>query len=297
MSLPNVSKNQVAEMNAIAEKKMQEEYGIQPEQQLVEQQEEQYVEAEEQSYEQEDTYEEEEEVEQAPEVTQPVARKFSQATELNIREMRLLKEQSDRELAKAEREKAELMRALLSYQQNNAPQAPKPMPEPDRFANVDDNELLEGRHQKEMAAYVRSLEKKIDAIENNTKEMSYKSNEMQLRTSFPDFDKVMTTENLNQLQELNPDLAEMILRSESVYTQKKLAYQMIKQIGIYKEDSFAQEKKLAHMNAAKPKGVASLSPKKGESALGMAHAFADGMTQDQAKALYLETRRAANNAR
>jgi hypothetical protein len=304
MSLPNVSKSQVDEMNALAEKKMQEEYGMQSvEENTMESgndstelhgSHEKYAATEEQSYE-EDTYEEEE-VEQEPEVTQPVSRKFSQATELNIREMRLLKEQSDKELAKSEYEKSQLMKALLEYKQGNQ-QVAKPVVEQDEFEKLDDNELIEGKHHKSMAAYVKSLEKKIERIENNTKEITFKSNEAHLRSSFPDFDKVMTTENLNQLEALNPELAETILKNDNPHTQKKLAYQMIKQFGIYKEDIFSQDKKLAQMNAAKPKGVASLSPKKGDSVLGMANAFAEGMTQDQSRALYIETRRAANNAR
>jgi|GEM_PF-2618244 hypothetical protein len=303
MSLPQVSKSQVKEMNALAEQKMQEQFGVQTEETTMEsrnetselhESEEQYGAPQEQSYE-EETYEEEE-VEQEPEITQPVTRKYSQATELNIREMRLLKEQSDRELAKSEYEKSQLMKALLEYKQGNQPVV-KQIVEQDEYEKIDDNELVEGKQHKSVAAKVKYLEKKLEQLEDNNKKMVMQTNESQLRSSYADFDKVMTTENLNQLEALNPELAETILKNDNIHVQKKLAYQMIKQYGIYKEDIFTQDKKLAHMNAAKPKGVASLSPKKGDSALGMANAFAEGMTPDQSRSLYLETRRAANNAR
>ena len=296
-SLPRVNKSQLEEMHALAEQKMQEQFGVQPEVQHFQEPQEQYVAEEESSHEEvEEEYEDEsiEEEVNTPPVTQ---KKFSQATELNIREMRLLKEQSDRELAEAKREKAELMRTLLAYQQNGQP-SPKPsvQEQEDEFGDVDDNELIEGSHYKIIKKEVRALKQTIKDLKENTKKITYQTNESNLRASFPDFDKVMSIENLNKLQEMNPDLAETILKNENPHTQRKLAYEMIKQFGIYKDkSSFDANQKLAQANAAKPRTISSLSKTgSGDTALSHANAFANGMTPEQSRQLYLEARRAAN---
>jgi hypothetical protein len=48
-----------------------------------------------------------------------------------------------------------------------------------------------------------------------------------------------------QLREINPDLADTILKNEDQFKQAKLAYEMVKQLGIYKGQEFEEDRRLA----------------------------------------------------
>jgi hypothetical protein len=103
--------------------------------------------------------------------------------------------------------------------------------------------------------------------------------QIKLRNNFPDYAKVTSHENLVRLRDMNPDIAEAILEInlKDPYKASKMAYEMVKQFGIYKEaKDYTMEKAQAQLNSKKPKTLTSISPQQGDTPLSKANAFANG---------------------
>lgn len=270
--LPQVSSGQMKAMNKIAEEK----FGVIPEEYIapivmnpmLQHHEEPSMQIEQQQEELpavEEEYEEEvvEEVKETP----------------NQKNIRSLREKADR-TERAERERDEMMKRLYAYEQGVKPQVEKPVEtEEDYLASlgIDSDSLAEGKHLKPLMKELRSLKNELNQYKKQTQQETMES---RLKTRFPDFDKVVSQGNLEMLRNANPELAEAILSTPDQFKQATLAYQMVKQYGIYQEDNFVQEKVLAQRNAAKPKPLASVSPQQGESPMSKANAFANGLTSD-----------------
>jgi hypothetical protein len=272
-TLPQVSSSQMKAMNKIAEEK----FGVTPEEYVapavmnpmlqhheepvmqVEQEQEELPVVEEESIEEEIV----EEIKETP----------------NQRNIRSLREKAER-TERAERERDEMMKRLYAYEQGVKPQVEKPVEtEEDYLATlgIDADALAEGKHLKPLMKELRSLKNELNQYKKQTQQETI---EVRLKTRFPDFDKVVSQSNLEMLRHANPELAEAILATPDQFKQATLAYQMVKQYGIYQEDNFTQEKVLAQKNAAKPKPLASVSPQQGESPMSKANAFANGLTSD-----------------
>lgn len=277
-SLPHVPQGRIQEMNRIAEKKygiMTEEYVApepvvnpmlqhheEPSVQIDQQQEE--LPASEQEYVEEVIEEVVEEVKETP----------------NQRNIRSLREKAER-TERAERERDEMMKRLYAYEQGIKPQSvEKPVETEEDYLTslgIDSDSLAEGKHLKPLMKELRSLKNELNQYKKQTQQETMES---RLKTRFPDFDKVVSQGNLEMLRNANPELAEAILSTPDQFKQATLAYQMVKQYGIYQEDNFVQDKILAQRNAAKPKPLASVSPQQGESPMSKANAFANGLTSD-----------------
>lgn len=273
-SMPQVSSSQLKMMNKIAEEK----FGVIPEEVVatavmnpilqhheepvmqIEQHQEELVSPEEEYVEQEVI---EEDVKETP----------------NQRNIRSLREKAER-TERAERERDEMMKRLYAYEQGVKPTVEKPVEtEEDYLAvlGIDADALAEGKHLKPLMKELRSLKNELNQYKKQTQQETI---EVRLKTRFPDFDKVVSQSNLEMLRNANPELAEAILSTPDQFKQATLAYQMVKQYGIYQEDNFVQEKVVAQRNAAKPKPLASVSPQQGESPMSKANAFANGLTTD-----------------
>lgn len=152
-----------------------------------------------------------------------------------------------------------------------------------------DDDLAEGKHIKRYAKKIKILEEKLKAYEQNTQASTA---ELRLKSQFPDFDSVVTTENLEILRDLEPDIATSINSNNDLYTKASAAYKMIKKFGIYREDVYKQDKELAYNNATKPRPLTSVSPQQGESPLNRANAFANGLTNELKEQLLKEMQEA-----
>lgn len=272
-SLPPLRSGQIEAMNKLA----QEKYGVMPEEYvaptpvmnpILQHHEEPVVQIEqlEESPVVEEEYVEEEVVEEIKETP-------------NQKNIRSLREKADR-TERAERERDEMMKRLYAYEQGVKPQVQKPVEtEEDYLATlgIDADALAEGKHLKPLMKELRSLKNELNQYKQQTQQETMES---RLKTRFPDFDKVVSQGNLEMLRSANPELAEAILSTPDQFKQAALAYQMVKQYGIYQEDNFVQDKVLAQRNAAKPKPLASVSPQQGESPMSKANAFANGLTTD-----------------
>jgi hypothetical protein len=112
------------------------------------------------------------------------------------------------------------------------------------------------------------------------KQTAEQTAEMRLRSQYPDFDKVMTLENVQMLSASYPELAKSINASTDLYDKAASAYTIIKKFGIYNEAPHDADKQKAVANTAKPRPLASVGSQKGESPLSRANAFAGGLTEE-----------------
>jgi len=190
--------------------------------------------------------------------------------------MRILREKAE----KAERERDEMMRQILAFQQQQQPKVQEPIEtEEDYLASlgIEADSLAEGKHLKPLMKELRSLKNELNQYKRQTVQDTI---EVRLKSRFPDFDSVVNQSNLETLRNANPVLAEAILATPDQFKQATLAYEMVKQYGIYKDTSYDQDKIVAQKNAAKPRPLASVSPQQGESPMSKANAFANGLTAD-----------------
>lgn len=112
--------------------------------------------------------------------------------------------------------------------------------------------------------------------------------EIKVKTDFPDFDRVVNQDNLRKLKERDPELAKMIYNNKDLYSQSSVAYNSIKKMGIFDEQS-ERDKATIQNNRSKPRTITSMSPQEGPSGpLSHANAFAQGLTPDLQKQLLKE---------
>ena len=190
---------------------------------------------------------------------------------------RLIKERAER----AERERDEAMKYAMSFQK---PQQQTKQPEPEEdYSDIglDDDGLAEGKHLKKMLKEMREIKKELQSYKAKSIEDTV---ELKLKSQYPDLNKVLTHENLQQLTSINPELADMISQTPDMYKRAKLAYDMVRQYGIYKDTpSYDTEKAVAQKNAAKPRPLASVSPQQSDSPLSKANAFANAPLSKEIK--------------
>lgn len=296
MSLPNVSQQQIDAMMRAAEKKFgkQEELPQPVHQEVVDQPVEETLQNLEPSDSEKvsDVIENEDQLEVEPveEVEEePVAETKNQ------KNLRLLREKAER-AERLEKERDELLKHVLSYQQGSDKKQVKEVEpaEEDYLSSfgLDEDSLVEGKHFKAYLKKQRELEKELAQYKQKSTQDSV---ELKLKSQYPDFDKVVSAQNLSQLREINPDLADMILATPDLYKQASIAYQMVKQYGIYQDKTFQAEKQIIAKNMAKPRSAAGAAPQSGSTPMSQANVFANGLTPELKKQLYKEMTDAARN--
>jgi len=217
--------------------------------------------AEEQLAQEEPEQEEPEEVEEAP---------APKRKEDNFRNLRLARE-------KAERERDEAI-AILKYQMQQ--QQPK-APEPEEDYGIGNDDLAEGKHIRKISKELADIKRQLASYKVQSQQ---EIQEAKIRVAFPDFDKVVSTENVEYLKEEHPEIAQMLINTEDHYTKAASAYKVIKEFGIYKEPVMSRDKLKALKNVAKPKPMAAINPQQGDTPLSKANAFAEGTLTEEIKA-------------
>lgn len=183
--------------------------------------------------------------------------------------------------AQAERERDELLRQMQMASNNQSRQ-----PEPEESSlGIGDDDLIEGKHYKQLDKNVRALQKKLQEQEASSKNMAA---EARLKSMYPDFDKVVSKDNIDILRETYPEIAQTLSSSQDLYSAGVSAYSFIKNLGLGKEDLYEQDRNRAKSNSAKPRPLASVSPQQGDSPLSHANAFANGLTNELKQKLYKE---------
>ena len=121
----------------------------------------------------------------------------------------------------------------------------------------------------------RYVDERLKAVE---RQMLQTSTEYKIKNNYPDFDKVVNDATIAHLKEKNPALAYAIGQVGDTYSQASAAYEAIKNLGIYVEDTYAKDRERAQENASKPRTLQSIASnaQKSHSPLSEVNAFAEG---------------------
>lgn len=177
-----------------------------------------------------------------------------------------------------ERERDEYMRKLQEAQTQKEEVD-------DTDLSIGDADLAEGKHLKKLQSEIKRLRKEADT---NRQQSHVTQAEVRLKSQYPDFDKVVSADNINSLREEFPELAATINSNNDIYQKAVSAYTMIKKLGIHQEPTYNPEKARIAQNVSKPKPSATIAPQKSDSPLSQANAFANGLTPELQKQLWSE---------
>jgi len=194
---------------------------------------------------------------------------------------RQLKQEADR----IKQERDEMAKRLQVYEMSQQRRQYEEPAQPEPEYKIDPHEIVEGKHLQQYAKKVQQLEQRLQ--QQNEANIAAIA-QSQLRAKFPDFDKVVNEDNIEQLKYAYPELANTLNSSRDVYSTAVSAYTMIKKLGIVPEEDYMAQKAQAQKNVAKPRPLASVSPQQGDSPLSKANAFANGLTDELRKQLLRE---------
>lgn len=194
--------------------------------------------------------------------------------ESNLLYLRKLADQANRERDDAVRRLQE-----IEYQRSAKVESP------DEDITIKDDELVEGKH---LAKYVKKIKQLEQQQRQYIQQTTESTAEMRLKSQYPDFDKVMTLENVQMFSSAYPELAKTINSSSDLYEKASSAYTLIKKFGIYNDQPFEADKQKAIANASKPRPLASVSPQQGDSPMQRANAFSNGLTKELKEQLLKE---------
>lgn len=230
---------------------------------------------------------EEEQVEQI----KPVAKAKPTPSE-SFKQLKDAKEQQERGRQLAERERDDYARRLRELEAKNQPQQKQPEPEEDYNININPDDLVEGKHLSKFDRKIQKLEQQLKQYEQKASATAIDS---RIRSQYPDFDSVVSKDNIEILRQNYPEIYQTLNASTDLYSTAVSAYTMIKRFGIIPDESYKADVERAQKNAMKPRPLASVSPQQGESPLTKANAFANGLTPDLQKQLYKEMLEAKKN--
>jgi hypothetical protein len=150
--------------------------------------------------------------------------------------------------------------------------------------SLPDDGIPDNKIVKLMAKQIRDQGERLEAYEKRSVQMT---TEMKLRTEMNDFASVVNEENLERLQEQEPELFEALDNSRDKYTAQRAAYKAIKKLILPPEQApkaevFDIDKKRLQENQAKPRSTSSLSPiVPNKSPLELAAQYGDVMSQEE----------------
>lgn len=188
----------------------------------------------------------------------------------SAKNLRALREAKER----VERERDEAFRMIQEMQSRYKQTEVEPVNED---ISLGESDLVEGKHLSQVDKKIKRLEQELKNYQQKSFEMSV---ETKLKSQYPDFDKIVSRENIDSLKASYPEIASALNASPDLYSKAVSAYTLIKKLGIYTEDLYASERALAQKNAAKPRPLASVAPQKADSPLSHANAFAQGLSDD-----------------
>lgn len=207
---------------------------------------------------------------QDAQITQEVSQEQNEESskDYNFRQLRETNKQLEARLRKSEEMLENMSRSKLS-------------PEESEDLNIGEEDLIEGKHLKKVIA---RLEQKIQA-----NEQAYIPD--RLRSKFTDFDQVVTKENLERLQQSEPELYNTIRSGSDLFQKGVAAYKTLKSLGIIDEqETYMKNKEIVQNNHKKPISAQAI---KGQGALHEANIFANGLTPELKKSLLKEMSEAA----
>jgi hypothetical protein len=212
--------------------------------------------------------------EQIQHTPQPISAK----AEENLKIIRQSKE-------RAERERDEAIRMMQQMQQMKV----QPIPEEDE-PKLNPDDLVEWKHVQKM------MKKQEQKIQQQQQQMAESMTEARIKAQFPDFDQIVTPDNIAALRDADPEYAAIINAHPDMYMKAVSVYKQIKRLGLNPDiQAFASEKERAAKNVSKPKPLASVAPQQGDTPLSRANAFASGLTPELKEQLRKEMEEARKN--
>lgn len=143
------------------------------------------------------------------------------------------------------------------------------------------DDIAEGKHLKKVHQNVsREIKQLKDELNLYKKQAIESATEARIKSTYQDFDSVVTSDNLSTLRDAHPELAATINSAPDLYSQAVTAYTMIKKLGIAADRQYQGDREKAQTNAYKPRPATSVSPQQGDNPLTRANAFADGLTDE-----------------
>lgn len=175
---------------------------------------------------------------------------------------------------KAERERDEALRYVREMEAKKQQQI-----EPDDIdVSLGDDEIAEGKHLKSVAQQIKYLKNEIKKYKQESLTSTV---ETKIRSQYPDFDNVVSKENLESLRNIHPEIVQTLMTATDPYSQAASAYTIIKKLGIDNQGSYEMDKQRVQVNAQKPKPLSSIATQQGgKGALSHANAFAGGLTKE-----------------
>jgi hypothetical protein len=175
--------------------------------------------------------------------------------------LRILRERAER----AERRAAEVEQ-MMQQQKQLQYQQPVQQAQAEEEFHVEDDSYLDGKKFKTYLNKQKQDEKK-QREENQRLQTQILSSlaEQRIRAELPDFDQVVSTENLKNLAAVKSESYQSMMSNPDLYAKAKTAYDMIKSYGLH-EDYTDMNKKIAD-NKGKPRTAASVAPQQADTPL------------------------------
>jgi len=223
--------------------------------------------------------------------TQPIQEIKETSTARNFRALREKSERLERDNAEYQR----VFREMLAQQALHKPSVPvsQPILEEDEDAGVADDALVEGKVvNKAVKRLSKALRQQQQELASYKKQSADILVESRVKAQYPDFDRVVTKDNIELLKMERPDLTYVLNNQTDAYSAAILVYDYIKTLNLNEStgatSNYDQDKALVKKNMAKPRPMASLSPQQGDTPLSNANAFANGLTDELKKSIWKE---------
>lgn len=162
-------------------------------------------------------------------------------------------------------------------QQENSRQQPQQKKEEE--SNYSPDDLVEWK------VVQRELAKRDEQFKRYQQQTEASSTEIRLRNEYPDFDSIVSADNIQLLNQLEPELSESIGSNPNMYKKAVAAYKAIKRFSIASTSSDSDKVK---KNSLKPKPTNATSPQTSDSPLSKANAFGNSLSEEQRKNIWRE---------
>jgi hypothetical protein len=161
-------------------------------------------------------------------------------------------------------------------------QVNKPLQAEEDDLGVKDEDLVEGKHLK-------NLYKEIKHLKSELKQRESTSVEDRLKLHYPDYAEVLANENIELINKTDPEFAETLALQQDPYKRVVAAYKFLKRLGIQSNATETIEKKKAIENSQKPLSVQAVGK---QSAVGNVGMFENNLTPEMKKQFWKDMQQA-----
>jgi hypothetical protein len=246
--------------------------------------------------EQEPVNQEQEQVQTQPEYTEQTQEQVQEASEeqkpqpkkkdaeYNFAQLRKEREEAQRRAEEAERRLNDILELSKQLKGSQSPEQKDAIEEElaklskDDLATIDHVDKIYSKREKTSRKEVDSLKKELNDIKAQVEEQRF-------RARYPDLDEVITAENIELLKQEDPEIAQLLASMpQGSNEQVTMAYKYIKRI-VPQKTPEPLDKKKAIDNSKKPISVQAIAK---NSAIGNAHMFENGLTNELKSQLWKE---------